>query len=95
MTVCLYMSPPVDHPTDYEGAVLPVIMADTMATFRLPAETQSILPTNMTPENIRTLSRTKIVRKLNIYNEYAWACAGDAGRIESLCGDVRYLASEW
>jgi len=89
------MSPPELAPTDYEGPIIPVIIADTMATLRFPGERDIILPTNASPLNIDKDSSVRLVRKLNIINEYAWACAGDGTKIETLAHDVKYLSDDW
>ena len=96
MTACIYMSPPIDGPEAYDGVAMAVLLADTMATFEFPPPTsKTILPSIITAELNGFPSSVRLVRKLNIFHNFAWACAGKGRQIGFLAHEVRKQAEEW
>ncbi len=95
MTACLYLSPPISGHSNFNGEVIPILMADTMVTLLDPDRKRSVLPTTISSSDNMERSSVKLVRKLNILNQYAWTCAGGGDAIRNLCRDLRDNAADW
>lgn len=83
MTACMYMSPPI---IEGSSRVMPIVLADTLATL-VDRETkkyfkgEELTPARFETGRINEPSRVRLVRKLIIEKNFAWACAGDGEKI--------------
>lgn len=94
MTGCLYISPPVD-PAHPEHGCIPVLIADTLITWRgVPAETE-VTPTTVTSDNARQLSSVTLGRKVHIVGNAAVALAGDGDCIKECVESLRWKLDKW
>jgi hypothetical protein len=85
VTGCLYASPEFE-PGNPQGGVLPVLMADTMATLVAPPpDAKPIIPATFTSEGPSTV---RLCRKLHIIDPAALACAGVGERIEEFLAEM-------
>lgn len=88
MTGCLYTSFPLE-PGNPEAGVIPMILADTMATKRnVPDGATHVLPSTIGAATAGRPSVTRLVRKLHITGNCAMAFAGDGEAICQVLDDM-------
>lgn len=78
MTACLYMCPKVDLPGATEDDGLPMFLADTMVTWRFtPPGAEPLTPAVASLKKVAAPSTVTLARKLNIFDRFAVALAGE------------------
>jgi hypothetical protein len=89
MTGCCYISPKVD-PKNPDRGVIPVIMADTIATYKTtPPESEPILPSNISYSHAGKSSSVDLVRKFHIFDRMAVAMAGEGRWISTALQELK------
>jgi len=95
MTGCLYISPPVFRGQPERG-VIPVVLADVMASLKNPDPTAiPFLPSTARAVDIHLPKSTNLVRKLNIIGRTAVALAGDGLTIRKFAYEINQQIDEW
>ena len=94
MTGCLYMSPPF-QPSEPNGPVFGVLLADTIATGRLVSPNAvDLRPATSARFQGKFESKTSMVRKLNIVGSSAIAMAGEANWIRQCLYELKIKMPE-
>jgi hypothetical protein len=88
MTACVLIFLDVD-PTTPNGQQVPILIADTLASFDGGPGSRAILPSNTSREVVRAPRTVAMVRKLEIFGDAAVAFAGDATLIQGAMHELR------
>jgi len=92
MTACMYLSPPWDT-DDLNGAVLPVLLADTMVTLEGFEQEEPLIPIQgLGP---KTAYSTKLTRKINIVKGCGVALSGKGAPIRDTIWHIKENIDQW